>query len=637
MRFLWVEISNFLSFGGIQRVDLNNRGLLAVFGLNKDTQSADSNGAGKTAILEAITWVIYGETVRGYKADEVVNIKIGHGCIVKLGIDDDGKNYTITRTRKNNAKKPNDLILEVDGQDISGGIITDTQEMIDTIIGMDFKTFTQSVMLSNGIRPFSLMTDKEQKDVLEDILQIDQLSRAKDKIKTKTIERQNDLANVRLQLQNLNVRISDFWKTHKDLSVQRDQFFITIMNRKIDLRKQRGQIEVQLEELHNQHDLSVLIALQEDLQKKSDFLHGTLLAVQQRELEIIRSFSVKKQELAKNEGALVGRLKQLYFDSSQINSVVGKQCPVCKQVLSPNAADCCVKIIKNEKDLIEEKLEELSNSKKKLNEQENNSLSEIIKTKKDIQNEQSLIQPHIRDVSEKIQKRKIALDMIQQLEDRIKQINNDIDSIDNNSNPYVRMISQIESDIQKLINEVRIFSYQEKSINIELAHLSYWNCGFGNQGLKSFILDSIIPFLTQRAQYYADIISGGDIQIEFATQTQLKSGEWKEQFQVKVINKQGADVYQGNSDGEKRRIDVAVGWALGDLAASRAKKPIRFKALDEPFESLDETGEDAVIKLLHDVLSKYETIMCITHSTHLKNLFPEEMTVVKSGGLSFIQ
>jgi DNA repair exonuclease SbcCD ATPase subunit len=149
-------------------------------------------------------------------------------------------------------------------------------------------------------------------------------------------------------------------------------------------------------------------------------------------------------------------------------------------------------------------------------------------------------------------------------------------------------------------------------------------------------MDNVVPFLTERAQSYADVLSGGDLKIEFSTQSQLANGEWRDKFQVSAINEQGADVYHGNSDGERRRIDIAVGWALADLAATRAKKSIRFRGLDEPFEHLDETGEDLVIKLLHKVLPQYETILCVTHSTHLRDQFPEEIMVTFENGFSKI-
>jgi DNA repair exonuclease SbcCD ATPase subunit len=75
-----------------------------------------------------------------------------------------------------------------------------------------------------------------------------------------------------------------------------------------------------------------------------------------------------------------------------------------------------------------------------------------------------------------------------------------------------------------------------------------------------------------------------------------------------------------------------VAWALADLAAARASRPIRFRGLDEPFENLDEVGEDAVIKLLHSAVGRYETILCVTHSDHLRDQFPASITVVKENG-----
>jgi DNA repair exonuclease SbcCD ATPase subunit len=172
-----LSINNFLSVGPEVVVSLKDRGVIGVFGANKDTNAADSNGSGKSAIFsEAIAWVLYGQTLRGISSDDVVNLDKGNNCVVSLTIEEDISVYEIIRTRKlTKTKKANDTLVYLNGQNITRGTNQDTQILIDDIIGMDFNTFVQSVLLSYGTTPFSQMTDKEKNEVFENILELDKL------------------------------------------------------------------------------------------------------------------------------------------------------------------------------------------------------------------------------------------------------------------------------------------------------------------------------------------------------------------------------------------------------------------------------------------------------------------------------
>src|SRR5690349_20138638 len=148
-----VTLQNFLSYGADpQTIQLAKRGLVAVLGDNKDSQSSTDNGSGKSALLDGIVWAIYGETCRGYRGDEVINRKYGKNCVVTVVLEDHNSTYTITRARNISSKRKNDLILQINGNDVSMANNEDTQAKINEIIGMDFKTFCQSVLRSEERR-----------------------------------------------------------------------------------------------------------------------------------------------------------------------------------------------------------------------------------------------------------------------------------------------------------------------------------------------------------------------------------------------------------------------------------------------------------------------------------------------------
>jgi DNA repair exonuclease SbcCD ATPase subunit len=130
MRFNTLNIKNFGSIGEME-FPLLDQGLTLILGRNEDAPKADSNGAGKSLSLDAFTWALWGETVRGFSTDDVIHNKVGKNCKVTVTFFDDGHNYVVSRLRNNQENKnykTNDLILLCDEQDVSGSSIVSTHK-----------------------------------------------------------------------------------------------------------------------------------------------------------------------------------------------------------------------------------------------------------------------------------------------------------------------------------------------------------------------------------------------------------------------------------------------------------------------------------------------------------------------------
>ena len=160
--------------------------------------------------------------------------------------------------------------------------------------------------------------------------------------------------------------------------------------------------------------------------------------------------------------------------------------------------------------------------------------------------------------------------------------------------------------------------------------------GYSNQGIKSFILDDITPFLNRRVNKYLSKLTSGQIEVVFSTRSTLKTGEEREKFSIDIINKNGGDTYSSNSGGEKKRIDLAINLALQDLVASRSSKKINIAMFDEVFDSLDENGIDGVISLLQELSQSKSTILVVSHNEYLKSYFTNILTVVKQNGYTSV-
>src|SRR5699024_6043628 len=208
------------------------------------------------------------------------------------------------------------------------------------------------------------------------------------------------------------------------------------------------------------------------------------------------------------------------------------------------------------------------------------------------------------------------------------QINNSQDTLNKlNKIPQPRLRDDERKDIKDKITdrkEARLDLEKEKNTLEDVVKI------YSNSGVKSHVLDLITPYLNERANVYLNKLTGSDIEIVFSTQTRNKSGELTDKFDVQVHNSAGGSTYKSNSEGEKKRIDLAISLAIQDLVISRSNLATNLVVYDEVFDALDEVGSENVVDLLKERLEVVPTILVITHSEHLKNLFENIITVTKN-------
>lgn len=170
-----LTIRNFFSIGNItQIINLSLYDLVLIIGENLDIGGANSrNGVGKTTIIQAISYVLFGEPLAKVRLDNCVNNINNKAMLVTLEFESNGIAYVIERGRK-----PNVLKLLVDGKqlDEAKGTSRNTQEDIEKIIGMSHLMFKHVVALNTYTLPFMRLEPAKQREVIEELLGITQLS-----------------------------------------------------------------------------------------------------------------------------------------------------------------------------------------------------------------------------------------------------------------------------------------------------------------------------------------------------------------------------------------------------------------------------------------------------------------------------
>lgn len=191
--------------------------------------------------------------------------------------------------------------------------------------------------------------------------------------------------------------------------------------------------------------------------------------------------------------------------------------------------------------------------------------------------------------------------------------------------------------IPKYKKKIDYFAAEVKKIENELVILDFWSQAFSSSGIKSFILENSLPYLTERSNYYSSYLTGGLITIEFLPFSTFKTvDKIKEKISIKITNSFGGNTYASCSDGEKRRIDLCILLAFQDLLLAQSTRKWNLLIFDEVLDALDTSGSEAVIDLFR-LIAQDKNIFVISHNDDVKRYFEDVIIVQKKNGISYLE
>lgn len=178
-----LKIKNFLSFGNkLTEYEFESGKVVNVKGKNLDIElgkeNASSNGSGKSTIMQAVVYALYGKGVNTIRQNEFINLTNGKDLYVALELESEGRHVKIIRTRK-----PSSVELWVDGEDFTRDSVGNTTEAIQRLVGIEYDTFVLSFLMTTAVPPLLRRLPSEQRDFMENLLGVNKLTERAEGVK----------------------------------------------------------------------------------------------------------------------------------------------------------------------------------------------------------------------------------------------------------------------------------------------------------------------------------------------------------------------------------------------------------------------------------------------------------------------
>lgn len=639
MKFLTLSIKNFLTIGNAE-INLNDRGLLLVQGVNTDDSSANSNGSGKSSITDALCWCLYGKTARDVSGDDVINHSAKKDCEVTIVIQDGSNKYRISRYRKHSDFGSTilaELIIDDEVVSLTKGTMKDTQDVVDRIVGCSHEVFTASIYAGQEKMPdLPAMSESQLKTLIEEASGIKILDEAnavarekykkviamRDEVKQECVRYQYVKEDREALLSATKGQQEDFL-TNKDLRVKKK--LSEALSEKFKLKELNVIIEhTNIEALESERkELKSTLRKRHEATKALSDLSKQVLTASKALNKAENAFNSEKKQLVK----LIDEIKQI------------------KETVGTNCTSCGKEICEHDVEAVKQaKTEQAKTIKAGLVELEKNVLAEKAKLT-EIENEYENTRDTVGDFSElevrleylekEIQAYEVAKSKIDNIHANIENIKKQALEMKMESDPYESQVQSFQQEVIALTEKLNELNEKLNKLNEQVDIAENVVFVFGQKGVRSHILDTVTPYLNERTAQYLGALSDGNISAQWTTLTKNSKGEIKDKFSIIVKNDKGANSFNGLSGGEKRKVRLATCMALQDLVSSRAIKPIDLFIADEIDDALDTAGIERLMTVLNQKARDKGTVLVISHND-LKDEIDLVITVSKNGGYSTV-
>lgn len=596
-----IELSDFLSYRHAL-IEFRN-GLTLINGFNE--KGKDSNGAGKSAILSAICWALFGKTHKGLT--EVTR----HGTSsaqVSLVITEGSNEYRIERGSRS-------LAFTLNGNEIARKKL-DTQNLIESTFKTNYYVFVRSCLFGQGQIDFlAATTDAEKKKLFKNVLGLEKVDKWYDGVRHKIDALMEETKRLEWTLKHTEDEIG-----HKKVEIsaieenrQRDSEMKRVHVQGLLARKDSIKPVEPMNEIAKYREVKAALEDVDDLEELSE------------EADLL---STKARKIASAMDTMKIKGKQLE-DTISGKQSLGPICPTCNGEVNPS----------NIQSVVDHCLEELNRVKSDY--MVASETHEELMGKLEALNDKAL---KIRKLQLEEQKLKLIVMDYRMQEDKYRAVCEAIDSEINSVQN--RPQEQWDSVLQACKSTLRDMHDDAEHMRQKLAHnmatidhLSFLKWTLSKEGFPSYVIENSFAAFKTYANQYLSKLTRESMVLDIVPQKELKTGALKEEIDIAIIVGGRRVNYWGLSDGQRQKVNICLLFALYKLCKERGINPFDFMLLDEVLDlSLADGGCADAIQLIKDMNHEIHTIVVISHKDSIKNDFDHLIDVYRgSDGVSVVR
>jgi DNA repair exonuclease SbcCD ATPase subunit len=565
--FKSIRYKNFLSTGNNWTTISLNR--------TKSTLIVGQNGAGKSTILDALSFGLFGKPHRNINKPQLVNTINNKDSIVEVEFIIGKSLFKVVR-----GIKPQIFEIWKNGEMINqSSHAKEYQKVLEqNIIKLNHKSFHQIVVLgSSSFIPFMQLPAQHRRDVIEDLLDINVFSKMNTLIKEKNSTLKEKLKDNAYQLDILKNKLESQRKYIRDITqINEDEIN--------DKKKKISEVESEIKQLHNSNA------------ECSAFNEANAEEVSKQ----LKEANNKKQIILQDKANATSEIKTIVGDSKFYEQ--NDTCPTCSQEIEPDFKkrkihECKQKALQTKETL--ERIQFEANDVATLIDEWNNKAEEVKDNNNLINTNNKLISSHQKQIDG------LNLD-IQRLSSREGDIGE--------ANEELHTMNEERNELM----EHKLTLNEEYSYNTVMAEM------LKDTGIKTKVIKQYIPVINKLVNQYLQVL---DFFVHF---------NLDESFQETIRSRhRDAFSYDSFSEGEKQRIDLALLFTWRMIAKMKNSVATNLLILDETFDSsLDHDGVDNLMKILH-TLDDNTNVFVISHKGEiLDGKFEEKLEFKKEKNFS---
>ena len=654
----YIKAQNFLCFGEEpMEIDFKKKSnVVLVEGLNLDVQSGDSrassNGAGKSSIPEIIVYTLFGKTIKHPKKishKDVINNSLGKGLRTEVIWGD----HRVVRTRKPDSLRLWESKQGVwdDSTEITLGGQPATQRLIEDKIGLNYETFVNVVVFTDNNAGSFLECDASGKrEIVENLLSLEKYKEFAESAKALKKENKDAAKAVESELASLKKQISQAESRIKATIDQEASWRLKAQGEAAQIKEKINAVRKEMNRAESDEPsrayndavakISEINSKLPAMEEKRQKLESALEKAQDRLSSLKKSNAETQLEIKKieaEESRLISTAEEHESEVSRLEKSEGGKCKYCFGTISKgNFANYAETMYKKASDLKSQAAAKAS-GKPPLEIKSNDlgekikSVSEAITTAKESITSTSSSIRAMRDELVRLGKvdKPASKDAkSDQAEGQIKalteQLAEKMTELEGDS-PFKPMLESLSGELSERQGEVDSKELELNKIESELPYYDFWAIGFGDSGIRKFVIDGVIPALNSRIAYWLQFLIDGRISLQFDNELEEK------------IERSPPDgdpfVYHAMSGGERRRLNLAVSQAFAHVMMLNSGTCPSLVFLDEVTTNIDQIGVVGVYNMIME-LAKSRQVFITTHDGNLREMLDgcEVITIEKKRG-----